>query len=834
MCLEKNPPKELPKKLPKLLMDVPGLDKAIIKQVMNRVDEECRELTSNKFKSILKNTSPSDLKQFSWQKVLNEWNKKANTFIRFLKSASAIYTDVNDGEGKQTGSKKPLKAALHTKFCTMAMAGCTLLRARSKFMCAPMYRNALVLQHGGAKKRCYDRLNKIGVCVSRKRCLSKLKTISLSWDKHYLKWKKKTAGETAGGTDEENNEAPTTSDAPLSDQSLGPEHGPTPSNDNDYDKEEDIKLPIQITIDNLDRNVTPHTMTVTNQRIDHHWLIMVGSEERVSGDHLSAVRTRTVLDIDSGNIVPNEEDHDNLRREYKELVARVVVNQIPQLKEFKSNVIWHLPHEHADVMKQKSKITPLGLLDKDERKSAEMIQALHYINDRYVPYFPVEVQGETIMKPAVKIIVTGDQLTKQNADAAIRSRETARQEELKLNGLIPSIADWHCGMNFTDLMYKELYNTTSNEPGTMHQLRNLINRRNVTKSALGDNYRPCSDFLHDVTDATITAATLHHFGMESVEDTIKNEPLPEEASAKQEWFDQHIFTIVDTYIMNDGGILAGAEDTGEQPGTRPNIVCVFCDLPFQTQKKLSAHQKQTHPSLRVIEHDDGKAEEANINSDTVFNYHSGLLKLSLLERNFQDSVREGDGQRTCRLWKYKMLHFKKAGRHKYALEALKLQFDLQALLSPRDAYRVKWNRTVNTAGGEGKNIALDLNCEHQVRTSKDQLRHLGANVHFQVAQDISRTVGAQSGLMQAFEDDCGLDPESGKHTIANREEDISIMLKVLTERKVFSKTPGRVCYGFKNYQLNPLHRLAQDALWKWINERKIIAHHDDGREVEKQ
>jgi len=41
-------------------------------------------------------------------------------------------------------------------------------------------------------------------------------------------------------------------------------------------------------------------------------------------------------------------------------------------------------------------------------------------------------------------------------------------------------------------------------------------------------------------------------------------------------------------------------------------------------------------------------------------------------------------------------------RHTYSLEALKLQFDIQAMLSPRVAHRMMWNRTVNLTGGAGK------------------------------------------------------------------------------------------------------------------------------------
>ena len=133
-----------------------------------------------------------------------------------------------------------------------------------------------------------------------------------------------------------------------------------------------------------------------------------------------------------------------------------------------------------------------------------------------MPHIPIDVEGETIMKPSVKIIITGDQLTKQNADAAIRLRKEEEVEGTRQTGRLTSsyIADFHCSRNFTDLVFKELYNTSSNEAGTSHQLRNLLDCENITKIILGKHFRTCSDFLHDVTDTSITTATLHHFGME--------------------------------------------------------------------------------------------------------------------------------------------------------------------------------------------------------------------------------------------------------------------------------------------------------------------------------
>ena len=73
-----------------------------------------------------------------------------------------------------------------------------------------------------------------------------------------------------------------------------------------------------------------------------------------------------------------------------------------------------------------------------------------------------------------------------------------------------------------------------------------------------------------------------------------------------------------------------------------------------------------------------------------------------------DVVKEGDGERIVRCIKMFLLHFKEdgSGSTRYALEALFHMFQLYALLSPREAERMKWNRTVNNHGQPGCNVAM--------------------------------------------------------------------------------------------------------------------------------
>ncbi|XP_020507021.2 uncharacterized protein [Labrus bergylta] len=150
-------------RLPKAMMKVPGFKDHIVAEVLKVLDKECETLTSVTFNSALRENDPAALKSFSWDKVMSEWKTTAPTFLQFLRHASKVFENQT-----LTPKDKPLP---------MAMGGALLLRARSSCMCAPLYINSMILRQGGTKKRCIARLNRLGLCMSNRRTLLRLKGI---------------------------------------------------------------------------------------------------------------------------------------------------------------------------------------------------------------------------------------------------------------------------------------------------------------------------------------------------------------------------------------------------------------------------------------------------------------------------------------------------------------------------------------------------------------------------------------------------------------------------------------------------------------------------------
>ena len=70
--------------------------------------------------------------------------------------------------------------------------------------------------------------------------------------------------------------------------------------------------------------------------------------------------------------------------------------------------------------------------------------------------------------------------------------------------------------------------------------------------------------------------------------------------------------------------------------------------------------------------------------DGILAYAQEILSLGLLWAEFQDAIREGDGLRVLRCWRFLLLVFKAARRKNYSIEAVTLLVQYHALLSPRE------------------------------------------------------------------------------------------------------------------------------------------------------
>ena len=66
----------------------------------------------------------------------------------------------------------------------------------------------------------------------------------------------------------------------------------------------------------------------------------------------------------------------------------------------------------------------------------------------------------------------------------------------------------------------------------------------------------------------------------------------------------------------------------------------------------------------------------------------------MLILNFFDAIKEGDGKRTFGCWKFQLPYLRNdPGSTKHALEALGMICQVYALLPPKHAHELVWNRT---------------------------------------------------------------------------------------------------------------------------------------------
>ena len=208
------------------------------------------------------------------------------------------------------------------------------------------------------------------------------------------------------------------------------------------------------------------------------------------------------------------------------------------------------------------------------------------------------------------------------------------------------------------VIWLQLYKDDSfMDKGTLKQLQNLINRTNVPK-VVKNNYSAASKFYSLVLEAHIVCACMQFFGMGNQGDDPKLFEFPE--------------NLVTAHLDDKKAYLK-------------RVVGKFVDkFPLGFINEHSQVVGENNEEL-----DDPQFDE----DDAVYNYASAVIGYGLLANDFEDAYKEGDGERTIRLWKFFLLHFKANGRTKYALEAFNLIAKVNALLSARKAHQLIWNRT---------------------------------------------------------------------------------------------------------------------------------------------
>ena len=317
------------------------------------------------------------------------------------------------------------------------------------------------------------------------------------------------------------------------------------------------------------------------------------------------------------------------------------------------------------------------------------------------------------------------------------------------------------------------------ERGTLYQLRNLINRRNVIRKVKND-MNACEDFFELIVTGYVIACAMELLGMSSVDGVPTSNIIqsPEEVWMKDDSERKSILMEVASAIVDQ----------------HVDLSTNFADSKSDGSATLS---HTTRP-------------------DSVHAYSCELLTLGLLFLEFKDGIREGDGDRDMMAWKYFLLIFKAAGRKNYAIEALTMLTQYHITLPPRLAEQLKWSRFINTHGTIAHNISCDLHMEHLNKIAKVAIEGLGANKSEKAITRVGKAIGTMTSTLDQFDTVNNVPAESGAQSKKSSEKDLHKVVNQLVKSRVFNIIPGRKHKSFPNIKTNYIRTLSEKNLKDWM------------------
>lgn len=304
------------------------------------------------------------------------------------------------------------------------------------------------------------------------------------------------------------------------------------------------------------------------------------------------------------------------------------------------------------------------------------------------------------------------------------------------------------------------------DSGTLYHLRNLLMRRSVTSKIKSDP-TACEEFFTLVVKAHILAVAMKKFGLKAMDDAPSNDR-----------FGKHFLE--------------------ETPFERMNI--------FREAVKEIVYEFTYNLQIGYQERE----------IDHVLAYSKELLTLGLLYFEFVDCIREGDGYRNLRCWKYFLLIFKATNKRKYAIQASTLLFQYYFIFSERMRQQLLWSRTINRTGRPGQNVPMDLEMEHLNRELKGAIGNLHSNVNEDSITRIGRALKKLVKVTGNY-DTCSMIPlQSNYHSSTSNIKDLQCALDELMKCDVYTEYRGRAHSQFKTFNGNIVGTLEHDDIESWL------------------
>ena len=322
----------------------------------------------------------------------------------------------------------------------------------------------------------------------------------------------------------------------------------------------------------------------------------------------------------------------------------------------------------------------------------------------------------------------------------------------------------------TQVIWKCLYGTSSRDHGTLGYFKSLLNRTEVKKDPK-KAVDATIDFLLTVVRGHILAVAFEILGVTKLDSHIPLPPgLCSSTRHQQYAFVKSIAVqVVEKCTLVDGAV------------TRENVI--------------------------------------NVN-DGVYNYARVLCHYGALVMEFRDAWAEGDGERVYNCWRLFLPHFLTSNCRKYALEALRLQFQVRAVLSPHLAQHILWDRFVNTAGGAGRNVPCDLHNEHVNKLLKHVIVNMGSNLTEEALRRAAKSVSMLHAICVQFDRRSGVPFGTHAHSTKSDNEDVAKVASKVLQNELLTVKPGRKHSSYKGMRTNPLWNWKVDNTKEWIENKK--------------